>query len=203
MFRLIDESLAKLQDTLRRMAEESIKSLDVVTSVEAKEASRRLLELSQKLKTMKERVDDISLEAIVRYQPTASDLRFIKSAMEISYDLYRISRYAYDIANALGDAGVSLRECIDEELNEILELVKSMVSDAVEALFERNEGKAWSIKKSDERVDKAYLKYFKKALEARDKCSLSNLLIMRYLERIADHCSYISDSVIFLVSGSR
>ncbi|HYZ95668.1 MAG TPA: PhoU domain-containing protein, partial [Nitrososphaeraceae archaeon] len=33
------------------------------------------------------------------------------------------------------------------------------------------------------------------------RCALSALLVMRYLERIADHACYIGDSVYFIVTG--
>ena len=33
------------------------------------------------------------------------------------------------------------------------------------------------------------------------KCSLSSALILRYLERIADHATYIGESVDYIVTG--
>ena len=34
------------------------------------------------------------------------------------------------------------------------------------------------------------------------RCSISALLIMRYLERIADHACYIGDSVHYIITGN-
>ena len=33
------------------------------------------------------------------------------------------------------------------------------------------------------------------------RCAISALLILRYLERIADHACYIGDSVYYIVTG--
>ncbi|HZI71951.1 MAG TPA: PhoU domain-containing protein [Nitrososphaeraceae archaeon] len=50
---------------------------------------------------MQEEVSDLAIELIALYQPVVSDIRFIKSCMEISYGFSRFSRYSYDIADVL------------------------------------------------------------------------------------------------------
>jgi phosphate transport system protein len=35
------------------------------------------------------------------------------------------------------------------------------------------------------------------------RCILANLLVIRYLERIADHAVYIGEMVRYIVSGER
>jgi phosphate transport system protein len=59
-------------------------------------------------------------------------------------------------------------------------------------------------------VDALYRKYVKNLITLKadsndlfkdPRCALSALLIMRYLERIADHACYIGDSVHFIVTG--
>jgi len=103
MVRLIDLGMQKLEVTLSEMAKEAINSMNMLASFKKGETARKLKEISRKLKRLKEEVGEIVLEIIARYQPMASDLRFVKSSLEISYDLYRISRYSYDIALALDD----------------------------------------------------------------------------------------------------
>jgi phosphate transport system protein len=55
-------------------------------------------------------------------------------------------------------------------------------------------------------VDKMYLDYMKKITKDRTvsvKCALASTLVLRYLERIADHACYIGDSVIYIVTASK
>jgi phosphate transport system protein len=43
---------------------------------------------------------------------------------------------------------------------------------------------------------------FEKA-PATNKCTISSLLVVRYLERIADHATYIGESIIYLATGEK
>src|ERR1044071_9425072 len=66
---------------------------------------RQIFDWSEKLRVLQEEVSDLAIELIARYQPVASDLRFIKSCMEISYGFSRFGRYSYDIVDVLGTMG--------------------------------------------------------------------------------------------------
>ena len=50
------------------------------------------------------------LSCIARYQPVATDLRYIKSCLEISYVLSRFGGYGYEIVEVLDMMG-SISEC--------------------------------------------------------------------------------------------
>jgi phosphate transport system protein len=199
--RLIDAHITRLQDLIRDMAKEVLTSLELIENFRGRETRNTLLELSHRLREAKARVDEAVLEVMVRYQPMASDLRFVRSVLEVSYDLYRISRYAYDIAVALDEAGVSLSECMDTAMRESMSIVREMVSLTIDSFLSRDAGNVERIKRMEEIVDSRYLDHFKNALTSRDKCTIPGLLLMRYLERIADHCSYISDSILFITRG--
>jgi phosphate transport system protein len=204
MVRLIDLAFQKLELILNEMSEEALKSLDMLAYFKKHHTAKELKEISDKLRKLKEEAGELILEILVRYQPMATDLRFAKSAMEISYDLYRISRYSYDIALALDEANLSLDECIDADVQNNIEKVKSMLNLTIKAMLERNKDLAIEIKNMDQVIDKAYKEYFYKALVYKGgKCSIANLLIMRYLERIADHCAYIADEILFVIKGSK
>ena len=65
---------------------------------------------------------------------------------------------------------------------------------------------AEKVKEMDEVVDNLYRDYFKKAINSPGKnpiCDFSTTLVLRYLERIADHATYISDSVIYVKTGKK
>jgi phosphate transport system protein len=52
-------------------------------------------------------------------------------------------------------------------------------------------------------VDDSYRDNLMKVMQGRGnlKCALSATLILRYLERIADHATYIGESVDYIVTG--
>ncbi|MFP3190000.1 MAG: PhoU domain-containing protein [Thermoproteota archaeon] len=204
MVRPIDLAFQKLEYILKEMSIEALKSMDLLTYFKRQQTVKDLKEISDRLRKLKEEAGTLILEIIVRYQPAATDLRFVKSSLEITYDLYRISRYSYDIALALEDANLSLEECLDEDIQSNIERVKNMLNLTIKAIVKRSVELATEIKEMDQSIDEAYKEYFHKALEFKGgKCAVANLLIMRYLERIADHCSYIADEILFIIKGAK
>jgi phosphate transport system protein len=51
-----------------------------------------------------------------------------------------------------------------------------------------------------------YFKYLNRLVEkapATNKCTISSVLVARYLERIADHATYVGESIIYLATGEK
>ncbi len=82
----------------------------------------------------------------------------------------------------------------------------SMLSDLDKAFNERSPQLASKLKKMDDVVDNIYRDFVKKSAQnpvGNLKCMVLATLILRYLERIADHATYVGDTVLYLVSGER
>ncbi|MCD6511666.1 MAG: phosphate uptake regulator PhoU, partial [Thaumarchaeota archaeon] len=63
---------------------------------------------------------------------------------------------------------------------------------------------ATSVKERDSEVDRLYRAVLKGSMDEKDvRCALMAVLVMRYLERIADHTTYIADAVSYVVKGRR
>jgi phosphate transport system protein len=69
--------MAKLSESCVFNAIESYKSGTPIKN--------QIFEWSEKLRVLQEEVADLAIELIARYQPVATDLRFIRSSMEIAY----------------------------------------------------------------------------------------------------------------------
>ncbi len=67
--------------------------------------TKEIFESSSKLRFLQDEVSVLAIELIARFQPVATDLRYIKSCMEISYGFSRFGRYAYDIITVLENLG--------------------------------------------------------------------------------------------------
>ena len=90
---------------------------------------------------MQEEVSDLAIELIARYQPVASDLRFIKSCMEISYGFSRFGRYSYDIVDVLETMG-SISNCDKSAVLETAKTVREMILLSLNALQSRDKNAA-------------------------------------------------------------
>jgi len=159
---------------------------------------------AHQLSTVANEVEEIAMELLVRYQPVATDLRFIKSCLEIAYGFRRFGRYALDIAQVLEIFG-DLSQCDKTGVEEMSNKVAYMINTSIQSFKSRDTKMARSLRHEDDQVDTMYLDQIRRISKANDqvKCALASTLVMRYLERIADHACYIGDSVIYIVTGSK
>jgi phosphate transport system protein len=209
MSRIIDASLEGLSSTLNRMGEMAYNAVSksLLECLEGREAYNEIREISNNLLIMTEYVEDRAFELIVRYQPVASDLRRIKSYMKIAYDLTRFGRYALDISFTNKRLG-GLRDCeewIKTYIRETGEKVLEMIRLSMEALKNNDPKLARNISTKENEVDKMQLEFLDKLIESETtrKCAISSVLIIRYLERIADHAAYICESIIYITTGQK
>ena len=156
---------------------------------------------------MTDYVEDRAFELIVRYQPVASDLRRIKSYMKIAYDFTRFGRYALDISftNKRLEGLKDCEEWIKTYVKEMGEKVLDMIKLSIEALKNNDAQLARNISEKENEVDKMHLEFLDKLIksETTTKCTISSILITRYLERIADHAAYICESIIYIATGQK
>jgi phosphate transport system protein len=210
MSRIIDAGLEELSVMLCRMGElthETI-SLSIKGCLNGTDVYGQVREMSDILISMADQAEDKAFELIARFQPVASDLRTIKSYMKIAYDFSRYSRYALDISYINKQLG-GLKQCeawIPEYIEKMSEKVLSMVRTSIDSLRSHNTDLAKSVSKTEQEVDKMYFTYLDKLVEkapATSKCTISSVLIIRYLERIADHATYICESIVYIVTGEK
>jgi phosphate transport system protein len=158
--------------------------------------------MSDRLQALNRQVSDLAMEVIARYQPVATDLRFIKACMEISYGFFRYGRYALDIVQVMEIFG-ELGKCDRSQVTETAKLTQDMIRMSADAFARRDVNLARQIPDMDDAVDEKYRSNLRRIMEskANPRCNLANILTMRYLERIADHAAYIAESVDYIVTG--
>jgi phosphate transport system protein len=203
----MDIALGKLTNLLLEMANLSEKS--VVVSIDSYQTGKNMRDQikgwSDELRVLQEGVSELAFELIARYQPVATDLRYIEACLEISYGFSRFGRYAYDITEVIEMFG-DLSVCDHSLVNMTAKTTQEMIRMSIDAFANKDVELAKSIEKLDDFVDEKYRYHVKNVIDGtvmNVKCAMSTTLILRYLERIADHSSYIGDSVIYIVSGQR
>jgi phosphate transport system protein len=81
-----------------------------------------------------------------------------------------------------------------------------MIRLSIKSFAERDTDLAKKVAEMDDLVDKTYLDFVNKAAHGQGsdlKCTVSATLILRYLERIADHATYVAETVLYIASGQR
>lgn len=207
--RPLDTGLEKLTDLLVRMGKTAgeIVALSLDGFLRGTDVGERVHSESQALAAMGWDVEDKAFELIARYQPVASDLRIIKSYIKIAYDFERYGRYAWDICLAqkqFGGLGGQVHPWIP--IQKMAEKVMEMVYTSTKALKEHNAEVAKTLATTEKEVDDMYFKamdLLAEKIPTVTKSIISNLLVARYLERIADHAVYVGESIVYIATGER
>jgi phosphate transport system protein len=210
MSRIIDKGLEEQSVLIVKMGELTYETLSISIHgyLEGKSVHEQVKELSDILLSMADKVEDEAFQLIARFQPVATDLRTIKSYMKIGNDFARYGRYALDIC-IINDQLSGLKECEAwnrDYINEMSEKVLLMVRTSINSLKKQDVILAKTISATEREVDKMYIDYLNKlinAAQANSKCVLSSALMTRYLERIADHAVYVCESIVYISTGEK
>jgi phosphate transport system protein len=211
MTRLLDLGIERTRDIIGEMAKISQICVSTVLEsyAEGNVKKREMSEWAEKLRTLQEEVSDLAFELIARYQPVATDLRYIRSCLEVSYVLSRFGGYGYEIVEVLDMMG-SISECDKTVVTEAARVTSEMISLGVNALDLKDQQASDKLYDMDDTVDNIYREYLREIVTAKKeskniyadpRCVISALHVLRYLERVADHACYIADSVSYIVTG--
>jgi phosphate transport system protein len=211
MQRLLDSGLEELTVMVYKMGEVAEKALSISINgfVDGKDVSKSVLELSEILVNRTVEVEEKAFSLIAKYQPVASDLRIINSYMKIAYDFERYGRYAWDISfitTRFDGKSLSLDKWIFEYIEKMAEKVLKMVSVSINSLKSLDPELVKTMTKSENAIDKAYFKYLDKLVEqagVTNECTISSVLVVRYLERIADHAMHIMEAIVYIATGEK
>lgn len=150
-----------------------------------------------------------TLDALVRHQPVASDLRLIVAVEHIAGDLERAADHSKNIAKrALSLAkGAESDPATSELIARLHESVCAMFVESLRAFKEKNEALADEIHRQDQTTDALYDDLFH-AVVARIQTGSADvagdiqcLFVGKSLERIGDHATNIAEEARFLARG--
>lgn len=205
--RLLDKGLVELSNMLNKMAQlaERTVSASIQAYLEGGDITLQVRQWSDTLLNYYNQVSEKALELIARYQPVATDLRMIRACMEISYDLSRFGRYAYDIVTIFQALG-GRAEFGKETVAAMGERTMKMIEASIEAFRTRNTELAEKVREEDEEVDELYRKHLQDCVNNPPKKIeqlISDVLTVRHLERIADHAVDLASTTLYMIDGRQ
>lgn len=181
---------------------EALKNQDV-------DKALKIIENDTRINMMEEEINDKASLLIAQQAPVAVDLRRVIVAIKISSDLERVGDLAVNIAKSVIRIGTEQLIKPIEEIPRIAAVANKMVSDSLKAYSEENVELARNVAKVDDEVDEAYGRLTKELLELMTQkpeyiSQITQLLfICRNVERVGDHSTNISESVLYLIKGKR
>ena len=205
-----DEALSNLRNDLLRMAGLTERNLD--------HAVRGLLQRDDGLCTkaitddeevdqLEKEVDKVGVEILLRYQPVASDLRQVVSAMKLSPNIERVADEATNIAEAARKLN---NHAPLAEVNLIVPMQQhaiSMFKDSLDAFVREDVDLARAVISRDKQLDDmnaaANRQLTERMMQDRDQLRgyLNLILISRCLERVGDHATNIAEDAVYAAAA--
>ncbi|HEY9599541.1 MAG TPA: phosphate signaling complex protein PhoU [Cyanophyceae cyanobacterium] len=140
--------------------------------------------------------------------PVAQDLRILSAFMQLVRDLERIGDYAEDLAEiAIKLFRYPPHPCLSE-IEVMSHQSQAMLAKSLEALADLDATAGAVVKQLDDKVDNAYDTLYQTLAYQRDikgvvEPILLLALVIRHLERMADHATNIGQRVTYIVTGQR
>jgi phosphate transport system protein len=140
--------------------------------------------------------------------PVAQDLRLLSAFMQLVRDLERIGDYAQDLTEmSLKLVQYPPHSCIGQ-VEAMSEHAQLMLATSLVALADLDGTAGARIKKLDDTVDDAYKYLYHLLAYQRDVPGVVEPilllgLIIRHIERMADHATNIGQRVTYIVTGQR
>jgi phosphate transport system protein len=170
--------------------------------------AEKVLAFEAKVDEFEDEIEVSILDILALQQPIASDLRLVISALKISADLKRIMGLSLNIAKIPGKIeGGHIKPLVDSE--KMADIAAYMLENSLKAFETRDQELAREIAARDDEVDKLFYTVWVELIEmmAKDKNIISKatylLFMIRYIERIADHCCNICESVVYLATSEH
>jgi phosphate transport system protein len=214
MTRHFDQSLNEVKNLLLDMGRnveiaiaQAVKSLEQLDETIA----QKVIDEDKVINQQEQTIDDVVTKLIATQQPVAIDLRKLIAAMKIASDLERMADYAVNIAKVtieFKQNNLSLFKKL-EDIPKMAQLTQKMVNDGINSYIDGNIELAKSLAKIDDQVDELYDKLFAELVNyvrnnpEHMQAAMKLSFVARYLERIADHTTNISESIIFIETGKR
>jgi len=151
-----------------------------------------LLEKTRRIQRLQEEADEIAAEIIVRLQPQASDLRFVKSCQKMTSEFSRLVRYAYDISDF-----VTRHAAIDDN-EETVKRVADHTRKLIEAGIRSMRTRDFAIGEELRRVKPSL---YTTQSEAKSVSATSSALLLRFLDGVSAQAASIGDSVRYIATG--
>ncbi len=172
------------------------------------ELAEKTLSLETKVDEFEEGIEVSIFDLLALQQPMASDLRLVVSALKISADLKRIVGLSINIAKIPGRIeGGHVKPLSD--IKKMADIAAYMLENSTKAFETQDVELARATAARDDEVDKLFYTIWVELIEmmAKDTGIISKatylLFLIRYIERIADHCCNICESVVYLVTAER
>ncbi len=145
------------------------------------------------------------LHLMLKERLFAEDLRQVTGILSMVQDLERLGDHAKDILEFALRLKNPFRR--DNRINDLTQFVYSMVEKSIQSYLKRDTKLAKEVIKDDDHVDEEYASIIQdliekeKSGEITSSYAIYSALVVKYLERIGDHATNVSEWAIYIITG--
>lgn len=172
------------------------------------EAAEQIAKQDKQIDQLYKQIESDCVNLIALQSPVAQDLRLLSALMQLVRDLERIGDYAKN----LGDVAVRLVPYpvspYMAQIRIMCDRVRAMLALSLEALADLNAESGLDVRQRDDAVDSDYETLYNLLAQQHDVPGIIEpivlqVLVIRHLERMADHATNIGKRVAYIVTGKR
>lgn len=147
-------------------------------------------------------IEELCLDTLIKERPYSKDLRKISGVLKLVSDLERIGDHAEDVM----EFTLKLKEEEEKPCPEVTEMVGitlDMVNDSITSYIDMDVTLATDVINRDDVIDRMYVEAIERLIKKNSTRSYAiyTTLVVKYIERIADHAVNIAEWVIYMVNG--
>ena len=204
-----DDDLNELDTLITKMGSLAFSQFIAVTDGMANEEAnlKSLIKNDKKIDQLESEIYNKTVEIIAIRSPQANDLRRIITAPKIATFLERIGDYSKNIIKRrefmiAEDSDLNILQ----KLNDISEIARELLTDALDALSRLDAKKAKLVWEGDVELDAqhsiVYKRIYRRMVEkGSSPAEINALFIAKNIERIGDYCTSIAEQIYFIEHG--
>ena len=205
-----DEALTSLRDNVLLMSSLTERSLDrAITGLLKRDDELCAIAIAddEEIDQLEKQMDKDGIELLLRFQPVASDLRRVVSAMKLSSNLERMADQATNIARRARKLNQHPPLPEAELIRPMYAHAMAMFKDAIDAYVRGDVDLARSVVPRDEALDNMNRNAGRRLTErmAEDPGQLRGYLnlifVSRCLERVGDHATNMAEDAVYALAA--
>jgi phosphate transport system protein len=200
----LTRSILEMGDLVQQMIAAAHESLTAKTDT----LKEQVRELDRQVNALDRSVSEQATLMLALRSPMGDDLRFVTSALRIASDLERAGDLAKNTTKRSMKLGDYSPTKVLDSLNRMVDIVRSMVGDALTAIETRNPEQALSVWKRDKQVDDLYHEILRGLQDEmqRDPQAVESathfVFAAKNFERIADYATSLARTVHYVTTGT-
>jgi phosphate transport system protein len=202
-----DQNLRSLRDQVLTMASIARKNLaGAMRGLMERDTDlcNAAIAADQDVNDLEKSIDRLGMQILLKFQPTAQDLRQVMGAIRIANNLERISDQAGSIAKRARAINLLPEMPETSLIQPVYHLCARNLEAAIQAFSQGDAEAAAEIRQRDRELDAAEKRLDQALLQVMESRSaplegyLHLIFIARFLERIGDHSKNICEDTIFI-----